>query len=257
MVRKIDFAKFSSVKIGQIAEVAVLDETNSSEFEGVVIGGGNNILISPNPPKLGILDKSFDFIEFDGGILRIGGACKSAKIYNFARANNIAGFEFLRGIPGTLGGLLSMNAGLLGFAISDNLISVRTGAGEFDKYGLNFSYRKSQIEGVILEAGFKVGFGFDAVLGEQIAQKRANQPRGASFGSCFKNPLGDSAGRLIEACGLKGFKIGGAKFSELHANFLINFDNAKFDDAIGLIELAKKRVFEKFGVRLETEVVIL
>ena len=106
-------------------------------------------------------------------------------------------------------------------------------------------------------AEFKISRGFDAELAADFAAKRANQPKGASFGSCFKNPPNDAAGRLIEVAGLKGHAIGGAKFSEQHANFIINFGCASFEDVIALINLAQSRVFEEFGIELETEVVVL
>ncbi|MDA3047852.1 UDP-N-acetylmuramate dehydrogenase [Campylobacter sp. JMF_08 NE1] len=253
--QKIDFAKYSSVKIGGVIEIEILDE--NSEFNGFVVGGANNLLISPNPPKLGILSNKFDFITLDGDILKIGAKTKSGKIYNFAKRQNLANFEFLKNIPGTLGGLITMNAGLMGFEISQNLLSVRTNKGEYGKDELNFAYRHSEINGIILEAKFKVSRGFDAPLSEAIAQKRANQPKGASFGSCFKNPNGDSAGRLIEAVGLKGFRVGGCGFSEIHANFLINYGDATYFEAITLINLAKMRVKAEFGVDLHEEVVIL
>ena len=253
--KEIDFSKYSSVKIGGVEKVEILDE--NSDFNGFVIGGANNLLISDNPPKLGILSDKFDFIALDGDIFQIGGRTKSAKIYNFAKQQNLANFEFLKNIPGTLGGLLTMNAGLMGFEISQNLISVRTNKGEFGKDELNFAYRHSEIKGIILEAKFRVSHGFNALLSDEVAKKRANQPKGASFGSCFKNPNGDSAGRLIEAVGLKGFKIGNCGFSEIHANFLINYGGGKFDEAIALINLAKKRVYEQFGINLQEEVVIL
>ena len=106
-------------------------------------------------------------------------------------------------------------------------------------------------------AKFKLSSGFDASISEAISAKRANQPKGASFGSCFVNPEGHFAGALLEAVGLKGYAIGGAKFSEEHANFLINFNHASFEDATSLINLARARVLEKFGVELKTEVCIL
>ena len=253
--KTIDFSKYSSVRIGGVIKAEILNE--NSEFDGFVVGGANNLLISPNPPKIGILDDKFDFISLDGDILKIGAKTKSGKIYNFAKRQNLANFEFLKNIPGTLGGLLTMNAGLMGFEISQNLISVRTNLGEFGKDELNFAYRHSEINGIIVEAKFRVSHGFNAALSDEIAKKRANQPKGASFGSCFKNPNGDSAGRLIEAVGLKGFRVGGCGFSEIHANFLINYGDGKFDDAISLINLAKKRVYEQFGINLQEEVVIL
>ena len=265
MTRLVDFSKFTSVRIGgvhEIFEVDSLEDLNSAEFLGsVMIGGGNNLLISPNPPKMAMLGKSFDYINlerFGEKIhLEIGAATKSAKIYNFCKQNNIAGLEFLKNIPGTLGGLIKMNAGLLKFSISDNLTHVRLARGWVSKEEISFSYRHSGIDEAILGAKFELPSGFDASISDAISAKRANQPKGASFGSCFVNPEGHFAGVLLEAVGLKGYAIGGAKFSEEHANFLINFNHASFEDATNLINLAKARVLEKFGVELKTEVCIL
>ena len=265
MTRLVDFSKFTSVRIGgvhEIFEVTSLEDLSSPHFLGsVVIGGGNNLLISPNPPKMAMLGKSFDYINLeicDEEIcLEIGAATKSAKIYNFCKQNNIAGLEFLKNIPGTLGGLIKMNAGLLKFSISDNLTHVRLTRGLVRKDEINFSYRHSGIDEAILGAKFELHSGFDASISDAISTKRANQPKGASFGSCFVNPEGHFAGALLEAVGLKGYAIGGAKFSEEHANFLINFNHASFEDATNLINLAKARVLEKFGVELKTEVCIL
>ena len=265
MTRLVDFSKFTSVRIGgvhEIFEVTSLEDLSSPYFLGtVMIGGGNNLLISPKPPKMAMLGKSFDYINLeicDEKIyLEIGAATKSAKIYNFAKQNNIAGLEFLKNIPGTLGGLIKMNAGLLKFSISDKLTHVRLARGLVRKDEISFSYRHSGIDEAILGAKFELHSGFDASISEAISAKRANQPKGASFGSCFVNPEGHFAGALLEAVGLKGYAIGGAKFSEEHANFLINFNHASFEDATNLINLAKARVLEKFGIELKTEVCIL
>ena len=265
MTRLVDFSKFTSVRIGgvhEIFEVNSLEDLKSAEFFGaVMIGGGNNLLISPHPPKMAMLGKEFDYINFNPSDekihLEIGAATKSAKIYNFAKQNNIANLEFLKNIPGTLGGLIKMNAGLLKFSISDNLTHVRLARGWVSKEEISFSYRHSGIDEAILGAKFELHSGFDASISDAISAKRANQPKGASFGSCFVNPYGHFAGAMIEAVGLKGYAIGGAKFSEEHANFLINFNHASFEDATSLINLAKARVLEKFGVELKTEVCIL
>ncbi|WP_103640445.1 UDP-N-acetylmuramate dehydrogenase [Campylobacter concisus] len=265
MTRLVDFSKFTSVRIGdvhEIFEVDSLEDLSSPHFLGsVMIGGGNNLLISPNPPKMAMLGKSFDYINLeicDEKIcLEIGAATKSAKIYNFCKQNNIAHLEFLKNIPGTLGGLIKMNAGLLKFSISDNLTHLRLARGWVSKEEINFSYRYSGIDEAILGAKFELQSGFDTSISEAISAKRANQPKGASFGSCFVNPEGCFAGALLEAVGLKGYAIGGAKFSEEHANFLINFNHASFEDATSLINLARARVLEKFGVELKTEVCIL
>ena len=134
---------------------------------------------------------------------------------------------------------------------------MRLARGWVSKEEIKFSYRHSGIDGAILGAKFELSSGFDASISEAISAKRANQPKGASFGSCFVNPEGQFAGALLEAVGLKGYAIGGAKFSEEHANFLINFNHASFEDATSLINLARARVLEKFGVELKTEVCIL
>ena len=254
--KQIDFSKYTSVRIGGSFAVQILkDETDFAEFESTceraIIGGGNNLLISPAPPHLAMLSEEFDRISLSGDVLSIGATTKSGKIYNFA------GFEFLRNIPGTLGGLIKMNAGLAGASISDSLLAVRLGRGWVERERISFGYRRSGIEEPILGAEFKISRGFDVSLAADFAAKRANQPKGASFGSCFKNPPNDAAGRLIEAAGLKGHAIGGAKFSEQHANFIINFGSASFEDVMSLIDLARKRVLQRFGVALEPEVKIL
>ena len=154
MTRLVDFSKFTSVRIGgvhEIFEVDSLEDLSSPHFLGsVMIGGGNNLLISPNPPKMAMLGKSFDYINLeicDEKIyLEIGAATKSAKIYNFCKQNNIAHLEFLKNIPGTLGGLIKMNAGLLKFSISDNLTHVRLARGWVSKEEISFSYRHSGID---------------------------------------------------------------------------------------------------------------
>jgi len=256
----IDFKKYSSVRIGGVFELDVLQKP--CEFDGFLIGGANNLLISPKPKKMAVLGENFDFIEIceqnkDFMILRIGCKSSSKKIYNFAKKMNLKGFEFLTKIPGTLGGLLKMNAGLKGENISTHLISLQTSTKEILKENIAFAYRFCPLKEVIFSAKFKLFFGFDHQKDTILKQARANQPSGASFGSIFKNPQGDFAARLIEAVGLKGFSKNGAMISDKHANFLINKKNASFDDAIFLIELARKKVFEEFGIKLENEVIVL
>ena len=122
---------------------------------------------------------------------------------------------------------------------------------------INFDYRFCPLNMPFFWAEFKLNFGFDILKDEALKNARSNQPSGASFGSIFKNPKNDFAGRLIEAVGLKGFSKGDAMLSDKHANFLINKKNASFEDAFFLIELARKKVFEEFGINLENEVIII
>ncbi|QQF52734.1 UDP-N-acetylmuramate dehydrogenase [Campylobacter fetus subsp. venerealis] len=252
---KIDFSKLSSVKIGGIFNVEIIDEIR--DFNGVVIGGANNILISPNPPKMGILSSKFDYIKFENGILKVGAKTKTSTLFKFVQEHRLGGFEFIKKIPGTMGGLITMNAGLKEYEISQNLKSVITSYSEFGKNECDFSYRHSSIKGVIYEARFEILREFSDELSLFLNAKRANQPKGASFGSCFTNPKEAPAGKLLEEVGLKGFRIGGCGFSQLHANFLINYGGGTFDDAIALINLAKERVMDKFKIELKSEVVIL
>ncbi|MBZ7951564.1 UDP-N-acetylmuramate dehydrogenase [Campylobacter sp. LH-2024] len=256
----IDFKKYSSIRIGDEFEVQILDQI--SDFEGFLIGGANNLLMSPKPKNIGILGEKFDFIEIldqklDFLHLRIGCRTNSRKIYNFAKQNNLCGFEYLSKIPGTLGGLLKMNAGLKGECISQNLIKIATSKGEILRENIDFDYRFCPLKMPFFWAEFKLEFGFDHVKDKTLKNARNNQPSGASFGSIFKNPQGDFAGRLIEAVGLKGFSKGDAMLSDKHANFLINKKHASYEDAIFLIELARKKVFEEFGIMLENEVIII
>lgn len=256
----IDFRKYSSVKIGGEFEVEVLNQI--CEFDGFLVGGANNLLISPKPKNIGILGDNFNFIEIlethkDFLHLRIGCKTRANQMYLFAKKNNLCGFEYLSKIPGTLGGLLKMNAGLKNECISQNLIKIATSKDEILKENINFNYRFCPLKPPFFWAEFKLGFGFDKTKDENLKNARNNQPSGASFGSIFKNPKGDFAGRLIEAVGLKGFSKGDAMLSDKHANFLINKKNASFEDAIFLIELAKKKVFEEFGIKLEEEVMII
>ncbi|TKX31132.1 UDP-N-acetylmuramate dehydrogenase [Campylobacter estrildidarum] len=256
----IDFKKYSSVRIGNEFEVQILDKI--CDFEGFLIGGANNLLVSPKPKNIGILGEKFDFIEIlnqdkDFIHIRIGCKTNSKKLYRFAKENNLYGFEYLSKIPGTLGGLLKMNAGLKGECISQNLVKIATSKGEILREDIDFDYRFCPLKIPFFWAEFKLGFGFDCFKDENLKNARNNQPSGASFGSIFKNPKGDFAGRLIEAVGLKGFRKGDAMLSDKHANFLINKKNASYEDAIFLIELARKKVFEEFGIMLENEVIVI
>jgi len=257
MFKTIDFSKYSSLKIGPICKVFIINEPKDENNDMVIIGGANNLLISNNPPKLAKLSKNFDYIIEKNGLLYIGGATPSGKIVSYCRKNNIGGFELLQKLPGLAGGIVKMNAGLKEYEIFNNLISVKTKIGYMKKKDIKYGYRKTDIKGIIYEAVFKIVPGFNETLFEWFEKLRQNQPSLPSAGSCFKNPKGEYTGRLLQECGLRGFRVGGAAFSEKHANFLVNYGNATFDDAVYLIKLAKKRVYEKFKINLELEIAIL
>jgi UDP-N-acetylmuramate dehydrogenase len=217
----------------------------------------NNLLVSDNPPPLMMLSKKFDLLHVRDNILHIGSATPSGKIVSFCKKHDIADFEFIARLPGTLGGMLKMNAGLKEYEIFNNLIAIRTKNGWIKKENIKYGYRFTDIQDVILEASFTCKGGFCIDKLDIFKKMRSNQPKNPSAGSCFKNPKDDYAGRLIEAVGLKGYRIGDMAFSEIHANFLVNLGEGTFYDALKLIELAEKRVKESFDISLEREIIII
>ena len=255
--KKINFSSFSSFKIGGIFDVDIIEDSNYFSKDSHIIGSCNNILIGTQPPPLMILSKKYDYIKIEENQLKIGGATPSGKIASFCKKHNITNFEFLSHLPGTLGGLVFMNAGLKEYEIFNNLINITTIDGIKIKKNIEFGYRFTNIKSPILEASFELKYGFDKEKLGLFKKMRSNQPSTPSAGSCFKNPTEDYAGRLIEAVGLKGKRVGGMEFSNIHANFLVNADNGCFDDAIYLIEEAQKRVYKEFDIWLECEILIL
>ncbi|MFZ2889990.1 UDP-N-acetylmuramate dehydrogenase [Sulfuricurvum sp.] len=254
--KTIDFSKFSSIRIGPMVEVALIE--NDVVPEGrFILGAANNVLISPNPPPLMILSKEYDFIrlEYDG--LHIGAATPGGRVVSFCKKHNIAHFEYLSKLPGTLGGMLKMNAGLKEYEIFNHLIAIRTQSGWKQKSEIEYGYRKTSINEVVFEAVFEAQNGYSVERYEMFSQMRSNQPNNPSAGSCFKNPPGDYAGRLIEAVGLKGIRHGAIAFSEVHANFLVNMGEGTYQDALLLINEAQKRVKETFMIELQCEIVII
>ncbi len=243
--------------MGGTFDVALLDETVNDYTDYYLIGACNNILIGDNPPPLMMLPKKYDYINIEENILKIGAATPSGKVASFCKKNNIANFEFLSHLPGKLGGLVYMNAGLKEFEIFNNLLNVTLLSGKKAKDEIAFGYRFTNINEPILEAAFKIEYGFDSKKVTMFKEMRANQPSTPSAGSCFKNPPNEYAGRLIEAVGLKGVRKGDMCFSQQHANFLINMEEGKFKDALYLIREAQRRVKEEFGITLEEEIVIL
>jgi len=257
MTRTLDFSTYSSIKIGPVMDVLLLDSMTPLPSGYTLIGGANNLLVSPNPPPLAMLDKCFDFIYIQNNALHVGGSTPSGKILSFAKKHNLSGFELMQKLPGTLGGMLAMNAGLKEWEVFNELIAIRTEKGWTDKKAIEHGYRFAKIEGVVFEATFTCKEGFDETLLSMFKKMRDNQPPFPSAGSCFKNPQGHFAGKLIEEAGLKGKRIGNMSFSDVHANFLVNLGGGTHKDAIALIALAKEEVYNRFGVTLEEEIILL
>ena len=222
-----------------------------------LIGGANNLLVSPTPPPLAILDKCFDFIRLEETMLHVGGATPSGKMLSFAKKHNLAGFELMQKLPGTLGGMIAMNAGLKEWEIFNDLIAIRTEHGWINKSHIEHGYRFAKLKGVVYEATFTCKEGFDENLLAMFKKMRDNQPKEPSAGSCFKNPVGQYAGKLIEEAGFKGKRVGAMMFSNVHANFLVNLGGGTYEQAMELITAVKEEVFNRFNVKLEEEIIIL
>jgi len=255
--KDINFSQYSSFKIGSTLEVLVVDDCRSISDDHYLIGSCNNTLIGENPPPLVILSKKYDYIKIENNVLKIGAATPSGKIASFCKKNNIANFEFLSHLPGKLGGLVYMNAGLKEYEIFNTLINITTCSCTKNRDEISYGYRFTDINEAILEATFTLSYGYDTQKVALFKEMRSNQPSTPSAGSCFKNPKGDYAGRLIEAVGLKGVLQGSMCFSEKHANFLVNNGNGTFKDAVFLIQEAQKRVYKEFGIWLECEIEVL
>jgi len=256
LIRQIDFSKYSSIKIGSTFDVLMIKEIDNYD-EYKIVGEANNLLISPKPKKLAILSKEFDYIKLKNNLLYVGASVSSGKLLSFCKKNNIANFEFLLKLPGSIGGIVKMNAGVKSYEIFNNLIAIKTKNGYINKEDVIYDYRFTNINDIIYEVIFKVEYGFSNELLKTLLNFRLNQPKEPSAGSCFKNPKNDFAGRLLEEVKLKGYKIGEACFSQVHANFLINLGSATFEDAQELINLAKKRVYENFKIELQEEIIVL
>ena len=256
-LKTIDFARYASIRIGQPEEVLMIEQGDTIPAERYLIGGANNLLISSSPPPMMMLGKDFATIQLQDRLLTIGASMPTGRVVSFARRHNLADFEFFAKLPGTVGGMLAMNAGVKSYEIFNILHSVeidgRWIAGKEIKHG----YRFASLPGIVTAARFETKEGFDPELLKELTALRSNQPKEPSAGSAFKNPPGDYAGRLIEAVGLKGERRGGMAWSDMHANFLVNLGGGNFEEAKYLLELAKERVYKTFGIELQEEIKIL
>jgi UDP-N-acetylmuramate dehydrogenase len=236
-----------------------------------VVGLGSNLLAADEGVDALVLKLGGELaaIEADGEVLRVGGGAANAVALHRARAAGLGGFEFACAIPGTIGGGVWMNAGAYGgdfAAVLDRaLIATAEGSGWLTPSELGLSYRHSELRHgqVVLRAELSLRprppDEIKAEVRELNARRKEAQPTNRrTFGSVFKNPEHElSAGRMLEACGLKGHRIGGAQISPKHANFIENAESARTADAIALMADARRRAREQFGVRLEHEVEFL
>lgn len=255
--KTIDLSKFTSIKVGPVADVLIIEKDDAMPKDRYLIGHGNNLLISNTPMPLMMLGDDFDFIKIENGLLHACCATSTGRLLSFAKKHDLGGFEFISKLPGSIGGMVAMNAGVKEYEIFNILDSIKINGQWIKAGGIEHGYRFAFLNGIATEVKFKIKYGFDKELLDALLSLRANQPKEPSAGSLFKNPPNDYAGKLIESVGLKGKQIGGMAWSEVHANFLVNKGGGTFEDAIELINMAKKLVLERYKITLKEEVKVL
>ncbi|OGQ35147.1 MAG: UDP-N-acetylenolpyruvoylglucosamine reductase [Deltaproteobacteria bacterium RIFCSPHIGHO2_12_FULL_43_9] len=259
-------------EIGSLADL--IKRLRSANIPYAVIGNGSNVL-APDEGYKGVvinLKHCFEQIEefgkhSDSVLLKVGAGASKYKLLQYAMHHGLIDLIFLAGIPGTIGGGLAMNAGTSEGAFdavteSVSLIDREGNLILLEKNSIKFGYRTGIRHGVIVECVLRSRIGPSEEMKERVntfmTKRKETQPLTfPSCGSTFKNPKGDYAGRLIEAAGLKGFKIGDAQVSVLHANFIVNLGSASSKDINSLIAHVKKMVHQKFGVELSEEILRL
>jgi UDP-N-acetylmuramate dehydrogenase len=274
-------ARHTTFKIGGPADLVVIPE-HAEELKAAlrfarcrglavfVLGSGSNILVRDGGIRgLVILSGKLQDLERAGSEVTAGAGVRTSRLLAFCSKQGLAGLEFLSGIPGTVGGAVWGNAGAWGGAAADRLARVKlvTQNGEellLNRDAIGFGYRASGFPrgAVILQATFTLARGDPSIIRQQISrwlvQRNASQPvEFRSAGSIFKNPPGDYAGRLVEASGVKGTRIGGAMISEKHGNFFVNLGGARAADVLALIRLGRERVRATAGIELELEIQVV
>jgi UDP-N-acetylmuramate dehydrogenase len=269
-------AKHTSFNIGGPADFfveseapgALLREASDRGVPVRVIGAGTNLLISDDGVE-GLVIRDVDRrFRVDGHRVFGGAGLKMMRLARMAADRDLVGLEFGVGIPGTVGGAIYQDAGCFGTEVREVLLAVEGEREEWQPDELDLGYRTSAFRAgplrghLITGAWFQVRPGDGAEAKREMqrltAERQRSQPiKSKNCGSVFKNPPGDSAGRLVEAAGLKGFRAGGAVISPTHANFIENTGGARAADVLALIHRAQAMVQEKFGVELEPEVEVI
>ena len=278
----VPLSRFSTYRVGGPAALLIKVE-DTSVFSLLVkalkkfhlpillIGNGSNVLISDDGFEGAVLKlgESFETIEIEGELVKAGAAVKLPVLARETVKFGLSGFEWAVGVPGTVGGAVRMNAGGHGSDIASSLLEVTTinlltgVSSNVPAKALDFSYRYSCIKNTdfVLDAKFELIQGdkdeSKRFLNEIVRWRRDNQPGGQNSGSVFTNPEGDSAGRLIEAAGLKGTRIGSAHISEKHANFIQVDEDGSAEDVRKLMSLVVEKVEAFNSITLITETVLV
>ncbi|MFZ5822620.1 MAG: UDP-N-acetylmuramate dehydrogenase [Chloroflexota bacterium] len=277
----VPLAPYTSARIGGPAD-ALVTVSSADELAGtiarlwdmdvpyVLLGGGSNVLVSDRGLRgVAVLNRA-KAVRFDSGDKPRVRAEAGVVFANLARrcaSHGLSGLEWAAAVPGTVGGAVYGNAGAFGGDMAGSLrqAEMLSEAGRetwpVEKFGYGYrtsALKRGDLKGIVLSAEFGLESSTKEAVSVKIAEfsarRKATQPPGASMGSMFKNPPGDFAGRLIEAAGLKGARIGAAEISPVHANFFINHGQTRAEDVHALVRLAQRTVAEKFGVTLELEI---
>jgi UDP-N-acetylmuramate dehydrogenase len=249
---------------------AVVERCRDEGLHVRLLGGGSNVLVRDEGVSgmvISLSNPAFASIAVAGERVTVGGGAMLANAITVTVGAGLAGLEPLVGIPGTIGGALHGNSGSHGGDIGQwaSRATVMTRSGEIierERSDLVFAYRESSLdELVILSAEFELEKEDPVVVTKRMQKqwivKKANLPMAHENTGCiFKNPRGMSAGMLIDQCGLKGEKVGGAEVSQRHANFFVARPGATAKDVLQLIDVVRNRVAERMGVELETEIEI-
>lgn len=252
--------------------INLLKFNKENGIESTILGNGTNILVTDKGIRgcVIIISKNYDRISLDGNLLKVSAGCLLSKASKFSFKNSLTGMEEVSGIPGSLGGAVAMNAGAYGVEMKDIIKSVRLISKdgeilEYDNKDMDFSYRHSRVfdeDLIVSEAIFelkkddqeKIYERFDDFTNRRVSKQPLDKK---SAGSTFKRPVGSFASKLIDECGLRGYKRGDCQVSEKHCGFLINNGNASYEEMINFIEEVASIVFEKTGFKLEREVKII
>jgi len=270
----------TSFKVGGAAEIFFEPENmnelkqslmliNNYHMPCFIMGNGSNLLISDSGIKGAMIKigEHLSNVKIDGEIVIAESGVLLSTLSKQCAKKCLRGIEFASGIPGSLGGAIAMNAGAYGGEMKDivewvELLDINYQVVRLTKKEMEFSYRKSIVEkehNIVLRAGIRLEKGhqseIDARMADLTSKRKAKQPLHLpSAGSTFKRPAGYFAGQLIEDSGLRGYTLGGAQVSELHCGFVVNKGNATAKDIYDLIRYVQNVVYDKFEIRLDTEV---
>jgi UDP-N-acetylmuramate dehydrogenase len=270
-------APYTSMKVGGPADyflepkdkadvVAIVRLLQQNRFPFMMIGRGSNMIIHDDGIRGAVihLESGLSNVALENDLVMAEAGARLTKLVDFCIQNSLGGLEWAAGIPASVGGAIVMNAGAHGGEMKDSLVDadvLKDGSVvRVRKEDAGFAYRSSIFSSdVVLSGRFRLAKGDKEEIlkrkSELIARRNATQPLNLpNSGSMFKNPSGTFAAKLIEQAGLKEKRIGGAQISEKHSNFMVNLGNARADDVIRLIDLARRTVYQNAGILLELEV---